>query len=209
MDFGTLHHQTRGMLLDLVTTFARLLTRHGNRVGALLYGERIDRTIPARGGKLQVLRIANELIKQPRLSSVPMTNLRPLLEGALNIIKRRSLVFLISDFISEPGWEKPLGTLNHRHEIIAVRLHDPSELELPDLGPVVMEDAETGDQLYMDTHDPVFRRAYGKAVAQREQALSAIFKHAGVDLLPLSISDDLVRAIVRFAALREQRRSTV
>ena len=119
----------------------------------------------------------------------------------------RSLVFIISDFISHPGWEKALGTLNHRHEAIAVRLVDPSELELPDLGPVVMEDAETGDQLFVDTHNPAFRRAYAGAIKQREEALSSIFKHAGVDVLPLAMGDDLVRAIVRFAALREQRRS--
>jgi len=208
MDFGTLNHQKRGMLIDFVTTFCRLLTRHGNRVGALLYGERIDRTIPARGGKLQVLRIANDLLKQPRLSTVPLTDLKPLLETALNTIKRRSLVFILSDFISQPGWEKPLGMLNHRHEVIAVRLFDPSELELPDLGQVVMEDAETGDQLYVDTHDPGFRRAYASGVQKREQQLGSIFKHAGVDVLPLPMGEDMVRSIVRFATLREQRRVT-
>lgn len=207
MDFGTLGRQKRNVLIDFVTTFSRLLTRHGNRVGALLYGERLARTIPARGGKLQVLRITNDLIKQPQLSHVPLTNLGAMLEAGLNVIKRRSLVFILSDFISAPGWEKPLGMLNRRHEVIAVRLFDPREQELPDLGPVVMEDAETGDQLYVDTHDPAFRRAYAAGVERREQALNSIFKRAGVDVLPLSMSDDLVGAIVRFAALRQQRRT--
>ncbi len=94
------------MLIDLVATLARLLTRHGNRVGAMFYGSRIERTIPARGGRIQVLRLINDLLKQPRLPQAPFTDLTPLLEGGLNAIKRRSLVFIISDFISAPGWER-------------------------------------------------------------------------------------------------------
>ena len=141
------------MLIDFVTTLARLLTRHGNRVGAIFYGSRVERTIPARGGRIQVLRLINDLLKQPRLPRAPFTDLTPLLEGGLNAIKRRSLVFIISDFISAPGWERPLSLLNQRHEVLAVRLWDPREVELPDIGPIVMEDAETGEQLYVDTHD--------------------------------------------------------
>jgi uncharacterized protein (DUF58 family) len=206
VDFGPAESQKRSMLIDFVTTFSRLLTRHGNRVGAIFFGERIERTIPARGGKLQVLRIANDLLKQPHLSRVPLTDLAPLLWGGLNAIKKRSLVFVISDFISVPGWEKPLGLLNQRHEVIAIRLWDPREVDLPDVGPLIMEDAETGEQLYVDTHDRGFRQAFLTLAAQRESQLSSAFKHAGVDVLSLSTEDDLVRAIVRFAALREQRR---
>nr|MDQ2998947.1 DUF58 domain-containing protein [Chloroflexota bacterium] len=100
VDFGTLVRQKRAVLIDLVTTLARLLTRHGNRVGAVLYGGRVERTIPARGGRIQVLRIANDLLKQPPLARAPFTDLKPLLEAGLHSIKQRSLVFIISDFIS-------------------------------------------------------------------------------------------------------------
>jgi uncharacterized protein (DUF58 family) len=194
------------MLIDLVTTFARLLTRHGNRVGAIFYGSRIERTIPARGGRLQVLRLVNDLLKQPQLPKAPFTNLTPLLQGGLHAIKQRSLVFIVSDFISEPGWERPLSLLNQRHEVLAVRLWDPREVEMPDIGMIVMEDAETGEQLYVDTHDRHFRQRFEAAAHQREAELSQAFKHAGVDVLSLSTEDDLVRAIVRFAAQREQRK---
>ena len=206
VDFGTQENQKRSVLIDFVTTIARLLTRHGNRVGAIFYGSRIERTIPARGGRVQVLRLVNDLLKQPHLPRAPFTNLAQLIGGALNAIKRRSLVFVVSDFISAPGWERMLALLNQRHEVIAVRLWDPSEAELPDIGLVVMEDAETGEQVYVDTHDPRFRKSYEENMRSREAALAESFKRAGVDVLSLSTDEDLVRAIVRFAALRERRR---
>ena len=81
---------------------------------------------------------------------------------------RRSLVFVVSDFISEPGWGKPLGHLAKRHEVIAVRLYDPLEREMPDLGMVVVEDAETGEQLFVDTHDRGFRKRFAAAANRRE-----------------------------------------
>jgi uncharacterized protein (DUF58 family) len=206
MDFGSLQSQKRTVLVNLVTTLARVLTRHGNRVGAMFFGSHIDRTIPARGGRIQVLRILNDLIKQPHLPRSTFTNLGQLIEGAENAIKRRSLVFLISDFISSPGWERQLHLLNQRHEVLAIRLWDPREVNLPDIGPVLMEDAETGDQLYVDTHDRKFRARFKEMALQREANLLETFKHAGVDMLSLSTDEDLVRAIVRFAKLRQQRR---
>jgi uncharacterized protein (DUF58 family) len=206
VDFGAVNSPKRSVLIDFVTTLARLLTRHGNRVGAIFYGSRVERTIPARGGRVQVLRLINDLLKQPRLPRAPFTDLSPLLNGALNAFKKRSLVFIISDFISAPGWERPLSLLNQRHEVLAVRLWDPREMELPDVGPMIMEDSETGEQLYVDTHDKNFRNRFAEAARQREAALQAIFKHAGVDVLPLSTEEDLVRSIVRFAALRRQNR---
>jgi uncharacterized protein (DUF58 family) len=206
MDFGTLQSQKRNVLIDLVATFARLLTRHGNRVGAIFYGGGVDKTIPVRGGRLQVLRLVNDLLRQPKLPKAPFTNLTGLLEAGLNTIGRRSLIFVISDFISEPGWERPLKVLNQRHELLALRVWDPRELELPDVGPIIMEDAETGEQLYVDTRDRKFRERFNAAAKRREAALEESFRRAGVDTLALSTEEDLVRAIVRFATLRKQRR---
>lgn len=206
VDFGTAKNIKRMVLIDFVTTLARLLTRHGNRVGAVFYGSRIERTIPARGGRVQVLRLVNDLLKQPRLARAPFTDLTPLITGGLNAIKRRSLVFIVSDFISAPGWERPLHLLSQRHEVIPVRLWDVRESQLPDVGPILMEDAETGEQIYVDTHDKKFRLRFEQAARQREADLLETFHHAGVEVLSLSTEDDLVRAIVRFASLRQQRR---
>ncbi len=208
VDFGTAQRQgeKRALLMDFVTVMARLLTRHGNRIGAMMFGNGIQQTIPARGGRLQVLRLINDMLKQPRLSHVPVTDLKVFLKGALNSIKRRSLVFVISDFISAPGWEAPLSLLNQRHEVIGVRLRDPAEINLPDVGIMVMEDAETGEQLYVDTHDKKFRERFFAAMQQREDTLKQSFKRAGVDMLSISTEDDMVRDIVRFAQQRQQLR---
>jgi uncharacterized protein (DUF58 family) len=208
VDFGTFQPQgeKRTVLIDFVTVLARLLTRHGNRVGSMIFGNGLQKLVPARGGRIQVLRLINEMLRQPRLSHVPVTDLRMMLRAALNTVKRRSLIFVISDFISTPGWEASLSLLNQRHEVIAVRLWDPAEIDLPDVGVMVMEDAETGEQLYVDTRDKKFRRNFQAAMQQREDNLKQSFKRAGVDVLSLSTGDDLVRSIVRFAKQREKLR---
>jgi uncharacterized protein (DUF58 family) len=208
VDFGTVQTLKRNLLVDFVTVLARLLTRHGNRVGAIFYSGKVERIIPAQGGKFQVLRLINDLLHQPKLKQAPMTNLTNLLETALRTIKRRSLVFIISDFISAPGWDKPLGMLAHRHEVLAIRLCDPREIELPDIGPIVFEDAETSEQLYLDTHNKKFRKQFIEAAKRREYDLSIILRRAGVDTVTLSTEDDLVKEIVRFATLRKQRKAS-
>ena len=173
VDFGTadMDRRKRTVLIDFVTTLARLLTRRGNRVGAVLDGGGVRHTIPAGSGRVQVLRIADALLREPRRSSAPFTDLAPLLDAGHQAIKRRSLVFVISDFISEPGWERSLDLLDRRHEVMAVRLVDPREIALPDVGPVILEDAETGEQLYVDTGDPAFRRRFAAAAEDREAAI--------------------------------------
>jgi uncharacterized protein (DUF58 family) len=206
VDFGAINNQKRTVLMNFVAVVARLLTRHGNRVGAMMFGSSLQQTVPARGGRIQVLRLINDMLKQPRLPHAPFTDLKLFLNSALNTLKRRSLVFVISDFISVPGWETPLSLLNQRHDVLAIRLWDPREVELPDIGIVVMQDAETGEQLYVDTHDRKFRQRFFDAAQQRELGLKAAFKRAGVDMLSLSTEEDMVRAIVRFAKQRQGRR---
>jgi uncharacterized protein (DUF58 family) len=165
----------------------------------------VQGVIPERNGKAQVLHLIDTLLEQPRLNRAPPTDLSILLNASLRILRRRSLVFLISDFISRPGWDKPLGVFTQRHEVIAVRLYDPREIELPDIGPVYMEDAETGEQIFLDTHDRGFRQRFMEAARRREYELRSAFSRAGVAALSLSTESDLIKEIVRFATLRKQR----
>jgi uncharacterized protein (DUF58 family) len=153
-----------------------------------------------------VLRLINDLQAHPRLPTAPLTDLAPLLEAGQRWIRGRALVFVISDFISVPGWERALQGLTRRHEVVAVRLYDRRETELPDVGPLLMDDAETGEQLYVDTSDARFRARFEAAAAQREADLSAAFRRAGVDAVGLATDDDLLAAIVRMAARRKRRR---
>jgi uncharacterized protein (DUF58 family) len=206
MGFGPAERPKIRVLVDFVTTLARLLTRGGNRVGAILYNNRIERIIPPRSGRNQVLRITQDLLRESEPPPGTSTDLTELLDSALNMLKRRSIVFLVSDFISEPGWERPLALLNRRHELLAIRLLDSRETELPDAGLIVVEDAETGEHLYVDTSDPVFRRNFQAAAQRREAQLADTLKRAGADLFTVTTTDDLIETLVRIAHLRKLRR---
>jgi uncharacterized protein (DUF58 family) len=204
-DFGSYEVQKSTVALELVAVLARMLSQHGNRVGALLYGAHVDAVISARSGRRQVLHLLHRMQTHPHLPQSDPTSLRELLTTALSTIRRRSLVFVVSDFISQPGWAKPLAQLAQRHEVIAVRLYDELEMALPDLGLFTIQDAESGEQLFVDTHDRVFRERFTAIAAQREEDLRRAFSHAGVDALELATDDDLVDAILRFSDLRKRR----
>jgi uncharacterized protein (DUF58 family) len=152
-----------------------------------------------------VLHILHRMLTRPEMPRAQATNLQVFLTAAQSMIRRRSLVFVVSDFISQPGWERPLAMLAQHNEILAVRLYDPLEMELPDLGMVVVQDAETGEQLFVDTHDKRFRKRFVKLAEAREQALRGALRAAAVDALELSTGDDLVDSILRFADLRKRR----
>ncbi len=207
VDFGTVGEDRlkRTVLVDFTATLARVLTRRGNRVAAIVYGSGVQKTVPVASGRPAVLRLVDELLRQPMHHEAPATDLADLLANAVKTIRRRSLVVIVSDFISAPGWEGPLHLLNQRHELLAVRLVDPRERELPDVGVVLMSDAETGEQLEVDTSDRGFRERFAKAAAAREASVDAALRRAGVDPVALSTDDDLVRAIVRMAAERHRR----
>ncbi len=208
VDFGTVETLKRTMLIDFVAVMARLLTRNGNRVGGILYGGKVDGLIPALSGRNHVLRLMDSVINHPRLKNMSTTDLGPLLETSLRVMKRRSVVFIISDFISAPGWEKSLGVMARRHDVLAVRLYDPREVQLPDLGVIVMEDSESGQQMFVDTHDQRFRKRFIEAAARRKQQIESAFVKAGVDIMELSTEDDLANSLFRQSKLRKKRRKT-
>ena len=205
VDFGSGEQRKRNVSAEFVATLARLLTRHGNRVGAMLYGSGVDAVIPTRGGRRHVLHLLHSMQTISPSTDDGTTRLRELLDSAAQLIKRRSTVFVVSDFISEPGWERSLAMLARRHEVVAVRLLDPLELELPDLGLLTVRDSETGEQLLVDTHDAGFRKRFARIAAQREAELRQGLVTAGVDALELSTDGDLVDAVVRFAEMRKRR----
>jgi uncharacterized protein (DUF58 family) len=171
----------------------------------MLYGSGVDTVIPTRGGRRHVLHLLHSMQTRPAPRETGTTRLRELLDSAAGVIKRRSTVFVVSDFISEPGWERSLALLARRHEVVAVRLIDPLELDLPDLGLLTMRDAESGEQLLVDTHDSGFRKRFARIAAQREAELRQGFVRAGVDALELSTDGELVDAVVRFTEMRKRR----
>lgn len=205
MGFGPVQRTKERVLCEVAATLAQLLVRGGNKVGAVLYDNQSTRTLPPRQGRTQVLALTNELLR-PVQGKGAVTDLRKLVDHGARVIRRRSLVVLVSDFISEPGWERSLLRLTERHEVVAVRLVDPREFELPDAGLIIVEDAETGEQLMVDSSDPDFRRRLRAAGEERETAVRDAARRAGVDLHVISTDDDLVRAFVRIIASRKQPR---
>lgn len=202
MDFGSGSVNKRAQLADFVALMAQLLTRSGNRVGAMLYGSRVEKIIEPHSGRRHLLHLVDQVLKHPVQAVAPTTRLADLLTAAHNATRRRSIFFVVSDFISAPGWDKPLGMLNQRHEVTAVRLLDPLEQALPNLGLVVLQDSETGEQITVDTSDRAFRRRFAAQAEALDTHIIGALSGAGVDVLELATDDDLLDAVIRFTDMR-------
>ncbi len=205
VDFQSVSVSKRAVLAEFTTLMCRFLSGKGNRAGALLFSGGVERMIPARGGRQQLLVLLDALSRYRNPKKPQATDLKRVFADAGRMICRRSLVFIVSDFISAPGWEKPLAALASRHDVIAVRLTDPLEMRLPDLGLLTFQDAENGEQLFVDTHDKGFRARFVAAAQAREEELRAAFQATGVDALELSTEDDVADAVLRFADMRRLR----
>lgn len=212
VDFGSRSVSKRTLAIQSVGVLARLLTQHGNRVGALLYtgaGGHANVHIPARSGRRQILHLLDSMARAESVKQTQETDLGKLLKDVYSILKRRSTIFVLSDFLSQPGWERALNQLARRHEVVAIRLFDPVEAVLPNDGLLVMQDAETGEQMFVDTHDKAFRQRFAQQSLLREQNLRESFAKAGVDCLELQTDEPLDQALIRFTRLRKRRSQVV
>jgi uncharacterized protein (DUF58 family) len=213
MAFGPIERRKHVVLVELAATIAQLLTRGGNRIGAVLFDTAIDEVVRPASGRNQVLRILSRLMREPagsgpdKRSATPRTTaLAVPLRAALGIARRRSLIVIISDFISDPGWEGPLAQLAQRHDVVALQVVDRREFELPAVGMIYVEDAETGEQIFVDSNDPAFQRRLRALADERQAVLNAATRSAGVDLFTVATDEDLVRSLARIAELRRRRR---
>jgi len=208
MRFGAAQRGKDSVLTELAVCLARLFTHGGNRVGAILYDNRLQRVIPARTGRTHILRLAHEIARPSAARpDGSRTDLEAMLRLAATTVRRRSLVFVISDFIGDVNWEPELTRLSHRHEVVTIRVVDPMELDLPDLGLVLLEDAETGEQLLADTSDPLFQRRLRAEVDAREFAVASSMRRAGVTSHRISTDQDLVEALVDMVRQSKRRRA--
>ncbi len=205
MAFGPVERTKQDVLAEVAATFAQLLVRGGNRIGALLYDNDDIRTIRPRQGRDQVLVLLRELMR-PTGGKGSVTDLGRLLDLAARTVRRRSLIVIVSDFISQPGWERPLLRLTSRHEVVAIRLLDRREFDLPNAGLLIVQDAETGEQLLVDTSDAELRRRLHEAGVAREQAIQLAAARAGVDLYTVTTDEELLAAFARMVEARRRRR---
>ncbi len=191
-----------------VAAVAQLLVRRGDRVGAVLWNDGLERVIEPGGSRAHLLSLTQHLL-DPAPPSGTTTRIDGLFSVAAERMRRRSLVFVLSDLLVEPGWEASLRRLGRRHEVIVIHCINPDESTLPDAGIVVIEDAETGEQLVIDTDDPGFRERFVESHTQRAAQLRAAVGHAGADLHELATGEDLVPAITTMVRRRAIRRRAI
>src|SRR5215469_3604394 len=200
------------VLSELALVLARLFGRGGNRVGALLYDNRVVRIVPAGTGRRHALRIGAELARTAGVDRPGVgpcrgpTDLAAMLDAVAKLAKRRALIVVISDFIGDGDWERSLLRLTPRHEIVALRVTDAADDELPDVGLVVVEDAETGEQLVIDSGDPLLRTRLRAGVEQRDARLAAGMRRAGVPIHRIGTDADLATALIEVVASTQRRR---
>ena len=210
--FGSGAVSKRQLAAEAVTVLARLLSQHGNRVGVMLFSGtqvRAEVLVPARSGRRHLLHVLQLMLSDlPAAGTRPTagatTDLRVLLSQAQAVIRRRASIFLVSDFITQADWHAPLSQLARRHEVVAIRLRDRLEQEIPNLGLLLMQDAETGEQLLVDGNDAGFRARFAHIAAERENLLRQGLTRAGVDCLELTTDEPLDQAILRFTQLRKR-----
>ena len=196
------------VLADLALVLARMFGRGGNRVGALLHDGETAKIVPPGTGRGHALRIGYELDRASLTApGASTTDFAAMLDATATVARRRSLIIIISDLIGTGEWDKQLLRLVHRHDVAALRVMDATDDELPDAGLIVVQDAETGEQLIVDSSDPLFRARYRSGVDERDAVLAQRMRRANVPLHRIDTDRDLVEALVEVVASTRWRRS--
>jgi uncharacterized protein (DUF58 family) len=195
------------VLDELALILARLFGRGGNRVGAVLHDGVAARVVPPGVGRAHALRIGYELARSAAAPPAVTTDFAVMLDAVASLARRRSLIVIVSDFIGTGEWDKPLLRLVHRHDVVALRVVDAADDDLPEAGLLVVEDAETGEQLLVDSGDPLFRSRFEAGVAGRDAALAGRMRRAGVPLHRIDTDRDPVESLVEVVAATRWRRA--
>jgi len=196
----------KDVLAELALLLARLFSRGGNRVGALLHDGDTARIVAPGTGRGHALRIGYEL-ERASAPAASTTDFAAMLDSTASIARRRSLIIVISDFIGTGEWDRQLLRLIHRHDVVALRVIDATDDELPDAGLIVVEDAETGEQLIVDSSDPLFRARYRSGVDERDAELTQRMRRASVPLHRINTERDTIEALVEVVASTRWRRA--
>jgi uncharacterized protein (DUF58 family) len=203
LDFGTASCEKRDLAIAALAAVTHLTRGGGNRIGALVAtGERTVR-VPARGGVPHARGLLRRVVETPRAPEGTRGDLTAAVEQLRRPPRRRGLAVVISDFLGEPEWERSLRALSLRHDLLAVEVLDPRELELPDVGTVVLADPETGRQREV-TITPLLSREFGAAAAAHRDRVAAALRRCGAAHLTLRTDSDWIADIVRFVLARKR-----
>jgi len=205
LDWGTARCLKRQLGLEFAAAVGQLLIARGNRVGALLFDERVRAIVPPLSGRTALLRLIARVEREAQ-DPASSTNLGRALTEAGRLIRKPSLVIVITDFMTADGWQRPLSSLAMRHEVIAAWVTDPREREIPDVGVVTFEDPESGQQILVDTGDARLRLRFESAADTQREAIRTDLQRARAAIAELSTVADLVPQLVRFIKQREAQR---
>lgn len=202
-NFGTKKQEKRELIAEISAVLAFSAIQNNDKIGAIFFSDRIEKFIPPKKGKSHILRIIRELIDfTPEGTG---TNISEALRYLSNIIKKRSIVFLLSDFLSH-DFEDALKIANRKHDMVALRIFDQTEQELPDVGFVPFQDPETGAIQWIDTSDSSFRKKYKAQMLGFNHELQRIFKRSGVDFAPIATHHSYVKPLMNLFKRREAKR---
>ena len=202
-DFGTATRLKRELAAEVGAVLAFAAIRNNDKVGLLIFTDEIETFVPPRKGRKHVLRIIREILHfKPRSRG---TNIAFALEHAMRVVKRHSLMFCISDF-RDSGYESALTVANRKHDVVAVTVTDPKEMEIPSLGLIEVEDGETGERVILDLSRKRFAEMFSDAAYDVCKRREAVFSRARVDEIGLRTDEDYVEPLIRFFRERQRRR---
>lgn len=198
LDFGTARSEKRELVFAAITALTHLTARGGNRVGAIVTNGESTYRIPALGGRQHARALVDRIARTPKAAAGRRGDLAAVLELLRRPPRRRGLVAVISDFLGDTDWERPLRGLGQRHQLLGVEIVDPRELELPDAGLVTFVDPESGEQVEVQTSRADLRARYAAAAAAQRTQISTMLRHAGAGHLQLRTDRDWLEDVVRF-----------
>ncbi len=194
--------EKRRKAVELTATLMFSALRNSDNVGLFMFTDGIEKYVPARKGRRHVLKLISTLVSHKAQSK--KTDLKASLKRISNVIKKRSIIFIISDFFT-PDFQEPLVILRRRHDIIAISVGDPRESELPDVGYIQLEDEETGEQLLIDTSDPEFRKRYTQIASKEHRKLKKAFRKSRIDTIDIQTDQDYEAPLRKFFRMRKRR----
>jgi uncharacterized protein (DUF58 family) len=206
LDWGTARCLKRQLALEFSAVVGQLLIGRGNRVGALLFDDRVRSIIPPSAGRTAFLQLIARMERAAESPADGPTDLGRALTEAGRLIRRPSMMVLISDFMTPGGWQKPLSALAIRHEVVAAWITDPREREIPDVGVVTFEDPESGEQILVDTRSAHLRARFQEAAGAQRETIRADLLRARAAIAELSTAAEIVPQLVAFIKQREAQR---
>lgn len=204
-EFGSVHWFKRELAAELTAVLSFAATTNNDRVGLLIFTDQVELFIPPRKGRRHVLRLIRELLAfQPQGRG---TDIKLALDTINRVLKQRSIIFLVSDFLADVvSYQRVLSVTNRRHDLVAVDLDDPLERQIADVGLLALEDAESGELVWVDTGNATWRKAFGQQVAERAKSRRRVFNRAQVDRIGVTTEKDYVTALAKFFQKRAERR---